>query len=119
MAKAKKAQKIKGVSSKTVRGTAYWYAWIDGKKMSFGKGTEGRQDAEEAKLHEQARKATARRTGAGIKEDRTYDFRTFKDMHRWYMLMPDVIKQKRYADKVRHVAHLVEYFGNSRTLDKF
>jgi integrase len=116
----KKAQKImKGVSCRTIGGELYWYARVNGRKAYFGKGDEGRQDAEEAKHKEQAAKGEARRLRGGLKVDREPGFVSFKELIKWYFDLPEVQGKIGYQNKIRCLSHLVDFFGKERTLNLF
>jgi len=116
---AKKRQGMKGVSSSTRNGETYWYAQVGGRKLYFGAGEQGRQDAEEAKHKEEAAKGETRRLRSGLKVARESEFVNFKELHGWYFGLPEVQAKVGYANKVRCLGHLVDFFGKERTLNQF
>jgi integrase len=116
MARMKKS-KMKGVSCVTRNGETYWYAHIDGRKLYFGKGEDGRKSAQAAKGKHLAEKHEGRELRGGLQMKRA-KIANFQELHKWYFELPDMKAQKVYGRKVQALAHLVDYFGK-RPLNAF
>jgi len=117
--------KMKGVSSTTYikkDGTVhtYWYARIDGKKISCGKDEEGRalaklsrerheQDLKLDKMESLPFKEQAQRLKGQIKKERS--FKNVKDLANWYMSLSINLNKKSYRRETQALKHLLPYFG--------
>jgi integrase len=99
--------KMKGIWQKN----GLWYARINGRERSFGKGDKGLELAEAAKAAQIKKRYENKAKGAGLKVERN-QFDTFGKMCDWYMTLPRILKQKGYKRKIYAAKHLLTYFGN-------
>jgi len=116
---------VKGVSSTTYTkkdGTVrtYWYARVDGEKVSCGPGEEGRALAELSReRHEQDLKLDkmeslpfqeqSQRLRKQLEKDRK--FRNVKELANWYMSLSITQNKKSYQRETQALKHLLPYFG--------
>ena len=102
---------MKGVTSTERKGTTYWYANIDGKKVYCGKDDEGKQLAKAARSKYLAKKYETRQAGAGLEVKRV-SFNKIRDLCNWYMGLSTIQKKKSYLRETQALKHLLPYFGS-------
>jgi integrase len=117
--------KMKGISSRTYKkqdGTVqtYWYAQVDGKKVSCGKGEEGRalaeisrqryeQDKKLEKMESLPFREQAQHYRTQVKKERK--FRNVLQLANWYMSRSIVQNKKSFQRETQALKHLLPYFG--------
>jgi len=105
------AKKIKGVTCIKRKGTIYWYARVDGRRVCCGKGDRGYKVAVAARSKSIAKQYEKREIAAGLKVKKVH-FKTVTDLSNWYMQLPSIQKQKGFGRKISACVHLLAYFGN-------
>ena len=104
------AKKIKGVTCIKRKGTTYWYARVDGRRVCCGKGDKGYKVAVAARSKSIAKQYEKREIAAGLKVKKVH-FKTVTDLSNWYMQLPSIQKQKGFGRKISACVHLLAYFG--------
>jgi integrase len=88
----------------------YWYARIDGREVSCGKGEKGREMAEAARAKDIVKQYEHKEVNAGLKVKRP-QFKTVREMINWFMLLPSTQNLASYPRKVSASVHVLDYFG--------
>ena len=101
---------MKGVTCIKRKGTTYWYARVDGRRVCYGKGDKGHALALAARSKHIAKQYEDREIISGLKVKRV-EFKTVTDMANWYMQLPSVQKQSSYQSRISRCAHLLSFFG--------
>jgi integrase len=104
------AKTMKGVVARERKGTVYWYARVDGRRVYCGKGAKGKELAEAARSKYVGKRYENREVAAGLKTRRA-EFRTVKELSDWYMVLPGNQRKKNYRRRVANAKHLLAYFG--------
>ncbi len=112
---------MKGVTSvKGKNRTVYWYARIDGKKVSCGKDDAGRELAELSReRHEQDLKLEkmeslpfkeqTQKLRKQIAEERK--FKNIRELTNWYMGLSITQNKKSYIRETQALKHILQYYG--------
>lgn len=104
------AKKIKGVTCIKRKGTIYWYARVDGRRVCCGKGDKGYRLAVKARQKYEVKQYENREINAGMEVKRA-QFKTVRQLSNWYYQLPVVQKQKSYDRKVIASTHLLRHLG--------
>jgi len=106
------AKSMKGVTCITRKGSAYWYARVDGRRVYCGEGAKGRELAVAARSKAVAKRYENREVVAGLLTKRS-EFRTVRELANWYMTeLPAVQGQRAYGRKIAHGRHLLGALGS-------
>ena len=104
------AQKIKGITSITRKGTEYWYARVDGRRVYCGKNTKGYELAVAARSKYISKKYENREITAGLKVKKA-KFNSFVELSNWYMTRPKIQQLISYSRSLSAVANVHRYFS--------
>jgi len=100
---------MKGVTCQN----GYWYARVDGARVSCGKGKKGERMAKAARAKYDAKQYERRQSNTGLKVKKA-QFNNIQQMSDWYFSLPKVQELKSYDRKVYSAVHLMKYFGEKQ-----
>lgn len=101
---------MKGVTSRKVGDSIYWFASVYGEKIYCGKDKKGEKRAEARRAKYLVQKYQGLDESAGLQVHKP-KFRNIEKLSEWYMELPSIKKQVCYPAKVDSNKHLLRHLG--------